>query len=491
MLLNKLKLTSQKLSTRITAMHLLLYILILLIIQLMVIFLTQQFLLSNNHEQLEQSRNYIIRFCDKNKETILNTKPEDRLQLIATQLLSTREISETVNIYMSLKDNLGNSYQPYSPLINLEKLGFNKKPSLDEYIFLFGDRSFEAVPVIVLNDKDNKYIYVNTAIQFDEDYTLTVQLVKDIKESMSYLNILIAAIIISGFIGIIIILIFGRVATKRALLPLTKIANTTKHITEKNLNKRLPAPGTNDEIDVLIKALNEMIERLENAFNAQRNFVSDASHELRIPLTVIQGYIEILDSWGLQNEKILEESISAIKQESINMKILVEKLLFLARVENNRLKLKFKKINISELIERVYSDSQIISPEHTFQILHIEDCWIHGDEHLLLQMLRNTVDNSIKYTPSGGKISFFMKSLNGMVCISIQDTGIGIPKEDIPKVCNRFYRVDKTRSKSTGGYGLGLSITQTIITLHRGTMKIDSIFHHGTTVTFQIPEISH
>ena len=193
------------------------------------------------------------------------------------------------------------------------------------------------------------------------------------------------------------------------------------------------------------------------SFESQSKFVSDASHELRTPISVIQGYISLLDRWGKNDKEILQEAIDTIKNETSSMTNLIEKLLFLARGDSGTLKLEKESFCLNELIDEVIKESKIIAPDYYIINEKNESVTICADFRLIKQALRALIDNSIKYTPVKGeiKINSYLELEN--IAITIEDTGVGIPEEEIPKLFNRFYRVDEARSKKTGGTGLGLS----------------------------------
>jgi signal transduction histidine kinase len=230
-----------------------------------------------------------------------------------------------------------------------------------------------------------------------------------------------------------------------------------------------------------------MLNRIQTGFEKQRRFVSDASHELRTPITVISGYADMLDRWGKQDPSALQESIEAIKSEAKNMYGLIEKLLFLARADQNRQILKKSPLDTERLIEEIFQETSIIAPNHIIVLSQNEPATICADSASIKQMLRIFIENSINYTPNGGKINISAKKSGHYFDITIKDSGIGIPSEDQPHVFNRFYRVDKSRTKITGGTGLGLSIANWIAEQHNITINLDSTLGEGTTITVHIP----
>ena len=302
-----------------------------------------------------------------------------------------------------------------------------------------------------------------------------------------FLTLLFIMMAVSNLIGIIIALISGTFVSKRMLRPIDKITKTAQSIGIQDLNKRIEVTTADDELSRLAMTFNEMIERLQKSFESQSKFVSDASHELRTPISVIQGYINLLDRWGKNDKEILQEAIDTIKNETSSMTNLIEKLLFLARTDNGTLKLEKENFQINELIDEVIKESIVIAPDHSIFNEKNDAVMICADFRLIKQVLRAIVDNSIKYTPVKGEIRIISSVELENIIITIEDTGIGIPEEEIPNLFNRFYRVDEARSKQTGGNGLGLAIVKQIIDIHSGSISIESKPEKGTKVIIKLP----
>jgi two-component system sensor histidine kinase ArlS len=237
----------------------------------------------------------------------------------------------------------------------------------------------------------------------------------------------------------------------------------------------------------LASAINGMLNRISAAYQSQLRFVSDASHDLRTPISVIQGYVNLLDRWGKKDEATLQESLEAIKNETDSMKNLVEQLLFLARGDNDTLQLHEQDFDSCDVINEIVSEAQIIDPNHDFELDLDRPAYINADRQLFKQAIRILVDNSIKYSPSGEKIVIRVVAEKGLVRISVQDNGIGIAAEELPNVFERFYRSDESRARKTGGSGLGLSIAKWIVERHEGYPKVLSRLDIGTRITVVLP----
>jgi signal transduction histidine kinase len=274
-------------------------------------------------------------------------------------------------------------------------------------------------------------------------------------------------------------------------LKLSGAIDTLNTITERHLDRRISIDDERVELKGLASAINGMLDRLDAAYNAQLRFVSDASHELRTPISVIQGYANLLDRWGKNDEKALQESIDAIKNESDNMKILVEQLLFLARGENRSISISVDDVDISALVEEVVREAKMIDEKHEYNVKTDESLNISGDYQLLKQALRILVDNSVKFTAVGGKISLSTArsaSIKGYIDIVVKDNGIGIAAEAIPYIFDRFYKADESRARSAGGTGLGLSIAKWIVENHQGAIDVVSSEDAGTRITLSFKE---
>jgi two-component system sensor histidine kinase ArlS len=266
------------------------------------------------------------------------------------------------------------------------------------------------------------------------------------------------------------------------------LAGVISGIDANKLDSHISIDSPQDELKDLASALNGMLNRINESYQSQVRFVSDASHELRTPISVIQGYVNLLDRWGKNDEKALQESIDAIKSEAGNMKDLVEQLLFLARGDNETIQLHKEVFDCCVIMDEVIRETQMIDDNHIFEIGLDRPAYISADKQLLKQAIRILVDNSIKFTPEGDKIILRITKKDGNVNVVVQDSGIGIDSENLPKIFDRFYRSDESRARKTGGAGLGLSIAKWIIERHGAHFEILSRVNIGTRITIVFPE---
>jgi heavy metal sensor kinase len=273
----------------------------------------------------------------------------------------------------------------------------------------------------------------------------------------------------------------------RALKPVDKIAQTAQEIEESDLSRRISVT-TKDELGRLAATLNEMIGRLEKAFQRQKQFTSDASHELRAPLSVIEAESTL----ALQKERPpsdYRQSLETISQEARQMSALIEQLLTLARADAGKEQWNFRQVNLGELIANLSTDVEVLCQEKglTLQLGETQDLVVKGDEARLRELFMNLLDNAIRYTPAPGTVSMSLRREGQMAVVTITDTGVGIPAEEIPFIFERFYRVDKSRSRADGGTGLGLAICKHIAEAHGGEIEVDSQIGVGSTFSVWLP----
>ncbi len=272
---------------------------------------------------------------------------------------------------------------------------------------------------------------------------------------------------------------------------LETLAGALEKIDASHLDSRIDLPATQKELRFLAQAINEMMDRVNQAYGAQMRFVSDASHELRTPIAVIQGYAALLDRWGKSDPEALQESIDAIRQEAASMERLVEQLLFLARGDNDSQPVKRERLELTALAGEVLREEEMIHPERTF-LPHWgeEPVLVYADPGLIKQVLRILMDNGLKYSPEEGKLYLRVTLSGACARITVQDEGMGIPAHDIPHIFERFYRTDRSRDRKTGGTGLGLSIAKWIVDRHGGWFEVVSQPDLGTRITAVLPALS-
>nr|WP_302598894.1 ATP-binding protein [uncultured Cellulosilyticum sp.] len=302
-------------------------------------------------------------------------------------------------------------------------------------------------------------------------------------ENLSFDSLIMQFSILMGIMMLISLAIFfllGKHIVEKMLKPLKDMTTTVKEIKGTDLVTRLDTKGAKDELKDLALTFNEMMDRIEVFVERQKQFASDASHELRTPVAIIQGYTDMLNRWGKDDPKILEESIQSITQETANMKNLLEKLLFLSRSDKNTLKVEMQLIDLSKICRDVLKETSFIDDEHDLLSKVEDNVQLVGDPALIKELIRILVDNALKYTPEGGCVTLGCAITKQNIVLSVKDNGIGIPKEHIPHLFERFYRVDEARNKNTGGTGLGLAIAHQICATHQAKIFVYSTLGEGT-----------
>ncbi|MCL2812399.1 MAG: HAMP domain-containing histidine kinase [Clostridia bacterium] len=282
-------------------------------------------------------------------------------------------------------------------------------------------------------------------------------------------------------------LVGGRRHNRRLLQPIADITAHAQMLSENELSLRLNVAGAKNELKDLATVFNAMLDRIEAAYNGQKQFVSDASHELRTPIAVIQGYGNLLERWAKDDPKVRDEAISAIVNETGNMKDLVEKLLFLARHDKQTFKLNLEHFELRELVEETVRETEMITANHSVETGELSSGILYADRNAIKQAVRVFIDNAVKYTPPGGVIRIACERTPGTVTIAVSDNGQGIASADLPNVFDRFYRADAARSGKTNGHGLGLAIARIIVSSHNGKIRVTSQKGVGSTFRIILP----
>lgn len=329
-------------------------------------------------------------------------------------------------------------------------------------------------------------IYINKMVNI-KGATYYIQTARGFEDIVQNSYVLFRIFLFTAILGTIVSYISGSILSRRLLKPINDISKTAKEITSKNLDKRIPVDGPEDELKDLADTFNSMIGRLETDFDRQKRFVSDASHELRTPLSIIHGHVNMLNRWGKNDIEILEKSLSTIKSETANMNRLIENMLYLAKGDNNALTLQMEELSLCMLLREVVEETLLTNNQYSISYRCEDYLLVNADYNGLKQVLRILIDNSIKFSNPPGDISVLGEMNENAVLITVTDRGAGIPAESLPYVFDRFYRVDESRNKATGGAGLGLAIAKQIVQSHSGTITAESEEGKGTTMIITIP----
>jgi signal transduction histidine kinase len=322
---------------------------------------------------------------------------------------------------------------------------------------------------IRLIDKNKKIGYLFVAMSLDEASLI--------------LNNLRNTLFVTFPLILLLLFFIARLIAGRSIKPVTLITETSRRITTDNLKDRIILPQKKDELFVLSKTINDLLDRIEKAVEREKQFTSDASHELRTPLTVLKGTLEVLIRKP-RNQAEYEEKINFCISEVNRLNYLVDQLLLLARFENHKQSLQIENIYLNAIILEVLTlySTEINEKQIEISYNFSEDYFINSDNYLVATIISNVISNAIKYSKHNGEISIHLAVKNSKTICSISDNGIGIAKEDLDKIVNPFYRSNPTLNPDIKGSGLGLSIVERITQLLNIKFKIKSKVNVGTQV---------
>jgi two-component system, OmpR family, sensor kinase len=357
---------------------------------------------------------------------------------------------------------------------SLDPVGFKKNISIFRNTFLGIDRlRVLSVPIKVVG-QDRRLGIIQAGINLNSVETTQ--------------HVLFSVLVTGCLVAMVISAVAAWFLIRSSLEPLKSVTETALQITRADdLSRRIPYSGPpEDEVGQLIKAFNQTLSRLENLFNSQKRFIADVGHELRTPLTVIKGNAELMRRMNCSDD----ESLSSIESEVDRLTRMVGDLLLLAQAESGKLPLIMKPIELDTLMLEVMQQMKVLARgKLDLKIGEIDQVLVCGDKDRLKQVLVNLISNAIKYTPDGGEVVVGLGKVNEKACLVVSDSGPGIPADDLPHIFERFYRGEKsrTRSKDGKGYGLGLSIASWIVQNHGGNIEVSNHKPRGTTFTVWLP----
>lgn len=329
---------------------------------------------------------------------------------------------------------------------------------------------------------------LTTPIYEDGELVAYLQVARLVDSIESFSRFLVISLFV-GFAGASASLFLAILLTPSSFKPLEDMAAVARQITNADdLSRRVPYTERTDEIGVLARSFNQLLERLERLFQTQQRLLADVSHELRTPLTAIRGNVDLMRRMGDADP----ESLEIIQEEIERMTRLVGDLLLLARADAGGLPLEKKKVEFDNLLFEVYRQVRLLGKSVEVKVTEVDQVCIMGDVDRLKQLLLNLISNAMKYTPAGGVVEVSLSKKNGWAYLMIKDTGVGIPAEDLPHIFDRFYRVDKARARGQagkGGAGLGLAIAKWIAQAHGGNIDVSSTVGEGTTFTIILPTL--
>ncbi len=469
------RLTAWSIRSRLTAW----YVILLAIILILFSVLLNYFLSKRLYESVDNSLTVSATVVSTSATMRLTSSPLPGLNEFFDQFLREGNLNKFYRIYDgsgsvgSRSSNISASQFPLSETAYTDAL---KGKNSYETFKVGGKHPIRVITMpVMVNDKLVNLVQVGTSLQA-------------VQETLGNLKIFLFTAVPSV---LIFAALFARFMARRALKPISRIIDTARDIGQgQELSKRIPVLKIKDELGQLALTFNEMMNRLENSFKQVRQFSSDASHELRTPLTVLKGQNELILSKSRKPGEY-QEVISSNLEEINYMSKVLEDLFLLSKSDENQVSLDCNQFNLKPLVEEVCKHAEVLAEEKNIKIIiaFLEAVQIKGDEVRLRQMSWNILQNGIKYTQCGGEVKVSLQNNGKFALMTIQDTGIGIPEEDLGFIFNRFYRVDKARSRDEGGSGLGLSICRQIAEAHKGTIEVESKLGVGTRFKIRIPLI--
>ena len=348
---------------------------------------------------------------------------------------------------------------------------------------------FHAGVIQTITQQGKSWMVYDESLKNENQILAYVRVCTPLDSVTSFLTKLKILMIIAAPIYLLIAVIGGLLIAKKALQPISKIASTASEIEKGDLSLRIEGIDTKDEVGHLAGTFNSMLEHLEVSFRRERQFSSDASHELRTPVSIIMAYSEaLIASQSKKCESTDDEikSLELIHSEGEKMNIIISQLLMLARGYEGKYPVEIESIDLNEIISSIVDQMQELASESNISLQYeLNDGLLcMADQSLITQMLINLIENGIKYGKPGGYVKIIANKENNGTQIVVEDNGIGISKEDLPHIFDRFYRADKSRDRS--GTGLGLSIVNWIVDEHNGKITVSSEPGIGTTFSITI-----
>jgi signal transduction histidine kinase len=327
------------------------------------------------------------------------------------------------------------------------------------------------------------------AIYYPIEVDSEVQAIIEVSESLvpteRALNQARISFLVAGTLALPAGLLAGWWMARQALIPVNRLTAAVGTLAASGeFDQRVAQPGADDEIGRLARTFNDILERLTVVLDRQQTLVADTSHELRNPLMVVRGNLDLLVHDLPADQR--QEAVTEAREEVDRMARLVGDLLFLADADTAG-SIQRAHVELDDILAEIMHDVQMVSPGHIVQLEANDEVSVLGDAERLRQLVWNLVENAMRYTPAGGTIILSLRRRARVAEIGVTDTGIGIPEEHLPHIFDRFYRVDRGRSRALGGTGLGLSIVRQVAEAHGGQVRVRSTVGVGTTFTVFLP----
>ncbi|USK90420.1 HAMP domain-containing sensor histidine kinase [Rossellomorea marisflavi] len=342
-----------------------------------------------------------------------------------------------------------------------------------------------------LIESENKKMLIGRSPIRSSEFNGYVEIIQPLNRYETVMRNLFWMMSIIGIGALLISALIGYIMAGNFVKPLNNLSETMRSIERKGFHERVDIGDSADEITELSHIFNSMMSQIENSFQQQQQFVEDASHELRTPIQVLEGHLSLLNRWGKKDPTILEESLQVSLEELERIKRLVGELLELSRADREKQDLNNVRADVRKVAGKVLGDFEFLHTDYTFRITDS----LSGPTEAVMQprhleqVLTIIFDNAVKYSDTGSVIEMVLKDGGERVIIEVRDEGIGIPESDLPKIFDRFYRVDKARSREKGGYGLGLAIASKLIQNYGGAIEADLNNPVGTVIRIKLNRV--
>lgn len=439
--------------TRITLWYALLLLFILVVFNVFIYMVTSRILLKNNEDLLVEDTRQVFSIIQSEGDLLRFETP---YKIIATN-------SYFVIFDSSGKTSLASDIQPEILSLPIEK---------------------DQTRYLTINN--TRWIVADTAIKIEDEIVGWVRVSRSLEFTMAVLKNLRIIIFVSIPFYILLASFGGFFLASRALRPIDRITKIAKEISKGDLSRRIKMKNTGDEVGRLADTFDEMLDKLESSINKERQFASDASHELRTPIAVINAQVEqALSSKRRINE--YREALRTVGNEGRKMNHIISQLIMIYRSEEGRYKFNFETIELNEIISDIVEEFNTIADTKKISIDFKPEnkIMIKADQTLITRLFINLIENAIKYTHENGRISINSGKDDRNANVIIEDTGIGISEKDIPYIFDRFYQAESSRSGN--GTGLGLSIVKWIVNIHKGFIDVKSNVNKGTTFIIKLP----
>ncbi|TSB44710.1 sensor histidine kinase [Alkalicoccobacillus porphyridii] len=353
-------------------------------------------------------------------------------------------------------------------------------PSIIHVPPVYSERQY--ADIITFNDQE--YAVSRQPLIWDDGTVMTLERVESITHYTNTLMLLQRVLIIASFFVLIPSFIAGQLLSRFILTPIRTLIRTMQEISTKGSFKKINVPSKQtDELAQMSVTFNHMIDLLQRNFDQQQQFVSDASHELKTPLTVIESYARLLKRWGMKDPAILDEAVEAIYSEALRMRGMTQQMLDLANGETETLQLE-QAVNLTEVIKET-AERMSRSFKRDIELTLSENVWVLGRDDKYKQLLFILLENGFKYSQDALRIELYIQKDKAM--LEVADSGIGIPKESHSRIFERFFRVSEDRNRQSGGSGLGLAIAKKIVDDYTGSIYVKSAVGKGSTFVVSLP----